>query len=328
MNSKKYNLIFVLLLFSNLSFAQSKVVSDRFYSSSLDTIRNVNIYLPENYNSTNAEIRYPVIYFLHGGGGDHTSYQLIIPILDSLIVNHIIDPVIFVKPDGSCKPYISSKWLNSDLYGNFEDFIVYDLVNYIDSKYQTIPFAKGRCIMGHSGGGEGAMRIALKHPDIYTGVASHSGILSSGFLKFLTPLILAENDSLDVIKPTAGFLSKVLFTAAGGYSPNMNNPPYYVDLPIDNKGRVIDSTFAKWKFYRPSYLASLYNPKAGLYIYFDCGTNDPILKYTNIFADTLSTLKIPFVFQTFEGGHTDQLGKRLPISITFLNSVMNKENNK
>ena len=325
MNSKKCNLIFVLVLFSNLLYAQGKVVSDKFYSSSLDTVRAVNIYLPENYDSINAEIRYPVIYFLHGGGGDQNSYQLIIPILDSLIINHIIDPLIVVKPDGSSKPYISSKWLNSDLYGDFEDFIVNDLVNYIDSKYKTIPFAKGRCIMGHSGGGEGAMRIALKHPDIYTGVASHSGILSGGFLKFLTPLILAENDSSDLIKPTAGFLSKVLFTAAGGYSPNMNNPPYYVDLPIDNKGRVIDSVYTRWKFFIPSYLASLYNPKDGLDIYFDCGTNDPILKYTNVFADTLSTLKIPFVFQTFEGGHTDQLGKRLPISIKYLNSVLSKE---
>ena len=325
MKLKKYNLFFLLSLFSQLLYAQGNVVSDKFYSSALDAGRAVNIYLPENYDSTNKELRYPVIYFLHGGGGDHTSYKFIIPILDSLIKNHIIDPIIAVKPDGSCEPYLSSKWLNSDLYGNFEDFIVNDLVNYIDSKYQTIPFAKGRSIMGHSGGGEGAMRIALKHPDIYTGVASHSGILSGGFLKFLIPLILAEKDSSNEIKPTSGFLSEVLFTAAGGYTPNMNNPPYYVDLPIDNNGKVIESTFARWKFYRPSYLASLYNPKSELNIYFDCGTNDPILKYTNIFADTLSTLKIPFVFQTFEGGHTNQLGKRLPISIKYLNSVMNKK---
>ena len=85
MKSNINSLIFTILSLSNFLFAQSKIVSDKFYSISLDTIRAVNIYLPENYDSTNADERYPVVYFLHGGGGDHTSYKLIVPILDSLI---------------------------------------------------------------------------------------------------------------------------------------------------------------------------------------------------------------------------------------------------
>ena len=122
--------------------------------------------------------------------------------------------------------------------------------------------------MGHSGGAEGAMRIALKHPNIYTGIASHSGILSNDFINFIIPHVLVENDSSDTIKPTAGFLSLVLFTAAGGNSPNMNNPPFYVDLPIDKKGELIDSVWARWSINSPVYLASEYPLDANLNIYY------------------------------------------------------------
>lgn len=311
-----------MLIFSFL-YSQSKLIDDKFFSTSLDTTRDLRVYLPDGYDSLNADIRYPVIYFLHGGGGDQTSYQLIIPILDSLISNKIIDPVIVVKPDGNCKPYLNSKWMNSELYGNFEDFIVNDLVNYIDSKYQTIVLKGGRSIMGHSGGGEGAMRIALKHPDVYSGIASHSAILAPEFGKFIFPLILAENDSSDTIKPTAGFLSLVLFTAAGGYSPNMNKPPYFVDLPINKNGELIDSVWARWSLNSPVHLASEYSLEANLKIYLDCGTNDPIFEYTTVFTDTLASLNIPFEFQSYVGGHNDKLGERFPISLVFLNSVMN-----
>ena len=322
MKSNINSLIFTILSLSNFLFAQSKIVSDKFYSISLDTIRAVNIYLPENYDSTNADERYPVVYFLHGGGGDHTSYKLIVPILDSLISNQIIDPLILVKPDGSCKPYLGSQYMNSDLYGNFEDFISDDLIKYVDSKYQTISKSSHRGIMGHSMGGEGAIRAALKHPSLYSGVASHGGVLSIEFIQFLYPLVLAENDSFDVIKPTSGYMSNVLFTATGGYSPNINNPPYFVDLPMNSKGDKIDSVWVRWQLNDPAHLATKLDPQSGLSVYLDCGTNDPIFYCTTIFTDTLNQYKIPYEFHSYEGGHNDKLSERFPISLEFLNKVM------
>ncbi len=319
----KLILLLILGLFVSHAYSQSKQVDDNFFSTSLDTIRDLRVYLPDGYDSTDINKRYLVIYFLHGSGGNHTSYAGIYPILDSLINYKVIKPVIVVTPDGSTGPFLGSNYSNSALYGMFEDYIALDLINYIDNNYNTIPSKDNRAILGHSMGGEGSMRIALKYPNLYSAVASHSGILSDGFIDFVGPLVLAEMDSTNIIKPTNGYMSQVLFTAAGGKTPNMNNPPYYVDLPIDNEGKLIDSTFAKWQNCSPIFLATKYDPEMNLHIYFDCGTDDPILKYTQIFADTLKSRNIQFEFQSFKGGHSNKFYERFKISVVFLCSVMN-----
>lgn len=315
--------LLLALVINSFIFSQGSLISDKFFSTSLDTIKNVNVYLPENYDSTDITKDYPVIYFLHGSGGNHTSYSGIYPILDSLITNMIIKPVIVVVPDGSSGPYLGSQYSNSALYGLFEDYIVIDVINYIDGNYKTIPSKDNRAIMGHSMGGEGSMRIALKNPNLYTAVASHAGILTNRFIEFIGPIVLSEIDSTNQIKPTNGYWSQALFTAAGGYTPNMNNPPYYVDLPIDNNGNLIDSTWAKWQDGSTVDLATEYNPESNLYIYFDCGTKDFVFPYTEIFADTLKSLNVPFEFQTFDGGHSDKFYDRFKISVVFLDSVIN-----
>jgi S-formylglutathione hydrolase FrmB len=319
----KLILLLILVILANSTYSQSKLVNINFFSTSLDTTRDLSVYLPDGYDPTDIVKRYPVIYFLHGSGGNHTSYPGIFPILDSLITNDLIKPVIVVVPDGSSAPYLGSNYSNSALYGMFEDYIAIDVINYIDLNYNTIPSKEKRAIMGHSMGGEGAMRIALKHPDLYSGVASHSGILSDRFIDFIGPLVLAEMDSTNQIKPINGYLSQALFTAAGGKSPNMKNPPYFVDLPIDNNGNLIDSVFEKWQQSSPEFLVTKYNQDSNLQFYFDCGTDDPILEYTKIFADTLKSRMIPFEFQSFKGGHSDKFYERFRISVVFLSTVMN-----
>jgi S-formylglutathione hydrolase FrmB len=318
----KLVIILIIGTIASNTYSQSNLVDTKFFSASLDTIRDLRIYLPDGYDSTDIDKRYSVIYFLHGSGGNQTSYSGIFPILDSLITNHVIMPVIVVIPDGSSGPYLGSNYSNSALYGLFENYIAFDLIDYIDSNYKTIPSKDNRAIMGHSMGGEGSMRIALKHPNLYSGVASHSGVLSNGFLDFIVPLVIAEMDSTNQIKPTNGYMSQALFTAAGGTTPNMNNPPFYVDLPIDNHGNLIDSTFAKWQKTSTVFLATKYNTESNLQFYFDCGTDDPIFYYTTIFADTLKSRNIPFEFQSFKGGHSDKFYERFKISVVFLSSVI------
>ena len=176
--------------------------------------------------------------------------------------------------------------------------------------------------MGHSMGGEGSMRIALKHPDRYVGVASHSGVLSIEFIHFLVDAVLKENEPYSSIKPSSGYMSKALFTASGGYSPNKNNPPFYVDLPIDKNGDIVESVWQRWKLNDPLNLASKYDPSHDLKIFFDCGTQDPILKVTSLFAGKLSDLGIPFIFHAYEGTHSNKLSERFCISLTFFNSLI------
>ena len=92
------------------------------------------------------------------------------------------------------------------MYGNFEDYIVFDLVEFIDSAYNTIPSREKRAIMGHSTGAFGAMYLALKHPDVYCGVSAHSGPLDFKHFSDWIPVVLSENGGAPVscYNPSAG----------------------------------------------------------------------------------------------------------------------------
>ncbi|MCK4941198.1 esterase family protein, partial [candidate division WOR-3 bacterium] len=135
----------------SLMHASGTVINDSFYSTALGSTRYMRIYLPEGYDTSG--IDYPVVYFLHGGLSNHMGYTYIYYHLDTLIANGHIDPVIVVKPDASVGPYYGSAYTNSALYGNFEDYLVYDLIEYIDTTYRVIASRDTRCVMGHSMGG-------------------------------------------------------------------------------------------------------------------------------------------------------------------------------
>ena len=131
-----FKLLILILFLPFVVLGQGSLTNISFYSNSLSMNRNVQVYLPEEYNPQDSK-RYPVVYFLHGAWGNYTSNPELIGILDNLIGDSTISPVIVVKPDGSYGPWAGSMYTNSELYGNFEDYIVYDLVEFIDTTYKT-----------------------------------------------------------------------------------------------------------------------------------------------------------------------------------------------
>ncbi|MBW6537784.1 MAG: esterase family protein [Mariniphaga sp.] len=321
--------ILLLVLFSVgtlLCSAQENVKSLTFYSKSLKKDRKVEVFLPVDYNE-NESVRYPVIYFLHGTKQNSFSEGNIHYILNKLINNKTISPVILVKPDGSCTPWGDSYFANSVLNGNFEYYLVYDLVEYIDSAYKTIPFKDKRAIMGWSAGGSCAMSTALKHPGIFCGAASHSGRMDMNTHALYIPGILSENGGAPVsgYSPKAGPMSRAVFTMAAAYSSNPNNPPHFVDFPFDNNGKIIDSVWNRWLLHDCSTLAGKLSKEESPAIYFDCGKQDETYAYpfNTKFAEVLDQLKLPYQFQSYPGGHYDR-DSRYPIGLTFLDSVMNK----
>lgn len=313
----------VLFLFlSGSIYAQGSVVETSFYSAALGGDRFVQIYLPEGYDPVGS-IDYPVIYFLHGVSDDHTGYPFIIDILDSLIENQIIEPVIVVKPDGRSVPYVVSWYTNSILNGAFEDYIVSDLVNFVEANYRVLPTRENRYVMGHSAGGYGSMTLGLKHPDIYSRLAAHSGVLELNVLMVAAlPYLLAEYPGGPPYNwnPTAGFFSGVLFSLGAAFSPNLTNPPYYVDLPLDSLANIIDSVWGKWLLHNPPTFAAMLPQNSDLAIYFDCGTMDEMGCYpqNTAFAACLDQLGLDYEFQSYVGDHSSQLLDRFPIGIAFL----------
>ena len=93
---KKYLIISLAI---NLIFSNGIVEFDSFYSESIEEQRNYTIYLPDGYYESDTQ--YPVIYFLHGFGGDNNSYNSFHSSLNSMIADGSIMEMIVVSADGS-----------------------------------------------------------------------------------------------------------------------------------------------------------------------------------------------------------------------------------
>ena len=329
MSKLNYKIFIIIICGFSLLHSQGTLSNIAFYSASLNEYRQVQIYLPENYNPQDNATRFPVIYFLHGAGENSRSEDKLFSIYNNLLINNIISPVIIVKPDGSCPPWGWSLFTNSELYGQFEAYIVTDLIELIDSAYNTIASRDKRAIMGYSSGGYAAMRSALKHPEIYCGVATHSGALNLHiFSKFASSLLVENGGGLEPVSsfnPSAGPITLGAFRLAGALSPNLDNPPYYVDFPFDSMGYWIPSVWEHWKPQNCASLAKNIDVDDNLAIYFDCGTKDEVHHYemNTSFADSLDKLGLPHEFQSFDGGHYDRY-ERYPTGLKFLDSVINK----
>ena len=327
---KKFVLILVLISVCISQAWAGTLETFQFFSTSLEENRNVQVYLPDGYDPDDP-VGYPAIYFLHGANNSHLSYPQIITALNNEIAAERIQPVIVIKPDGggcSWGDYTGCNWTNSELQGDHEDYVVYDVVAEAESRFNIIVAPNKRAIMGHSMGGFGAMQAALDHPEVFGSVASHSTYLYfDDFLTHHMPLVQGEQSGPPPWNwtPNSGYFTGGWFLFAGGFSPNLDNPPYLVDFPLDTNGDLVDETWLRWKEHDPAVLAEALNPENAPAIYFDCGTNDWLVLHPfNVSFDThLSQLGIDHQWQSYVGNHTDLLMERFPISLNFLDDAMN-----
>jgi len=323
---KKFSILVLGILAAvSMAHASGTVILDSFYSEALGITRFMRIYFPEGYDTSG--LYYPVVYFYHGGMSNHNSYSYIYALLDTLIGNGHIDPVIVVKPDASVGPYYGSVYTNSALYGNFEDYLVYDLIAYIDTTYRVISSRNARCVMGHSMGGQGALKIAFAHPDVFRAVADHSGLVDHDvLLQQYIPLILSENGGTPPYSydPNAGVFTGVAFTLCGAFSPDTTDPPYYVDFILDSLGNIDGTVYDLWNPHDIPVLAAQLPPDS-LAIYLDCGTSDEYHCYPmhTALVDSLTALGLTHEWHPYAGSHSSHMSTRIPIAFSFLDSVMN-----
>jgi S-formylglutathione hydrolase FrmB len=330
---RKTILMISITLFSGLAFAGGTVIKTTFYSDSLGEERKVHIYLPEGYDA-GGSIHYPAVYYLHGAGYNHaTVFGYPIELdksLNQLINNQLIHPVIVAAADASNPPEHGSWYANSvhPNFGDFEDYIVYDLVEYLEENYRVIRSREKRCIQGLSMGGFGCMKLGLKYPHIYKGLASNAGAFEvwALFDSFFLDQILGENSGPPYyFDPNAGLATSQAFTMCGAFSPNLNNPPYYVDFILDINGNIDPLVKAKWELHNPGYLATLLPLNADLGIYFDCGDLDDFHFGNEVFRDMLVDLKIPHEFQSYPGTHTNKAQERGKIGLEKLHDFMKEK---
>jgi S-formylglutathione hydrolase FrmB len=130
---------------------------------------NATIITPKEYKSCSK--RFSVIYLLHGYSNDYSTWTRISPLNEYADSFHLI----FVCPDGNFNSwYIDSPVKTAS---KFETYITKEVIAFIDSGYRTWASANGRAIIGSSMGGHGATTLLAKHPDLFCGAGSISGIM-------------------------------------------------------------------------------------------------------------------------------------------------------
>lgn len=288
-------------------------------------VRTTSIYLPPSYLRARSR-RFPVLYLLHGFGADNTAFiagryqDLDIRVsMDELIRSGKSTEMIVVTPDARNR-YDGSFYANSPVTGNWEDFIAHDLVGYVDSHYRTIATRGGRGIAGHSMGGYGALRLGMRHPEIFSAMYAMSPYgLGRDTVPppptaraWLTAASLTDTSQLR----TAGFSVDLLIAESSVYSPDASRPPFFVDFPFRNEeGRLVPDTAITRKWIVPlleipRYAANLRREKIG----FDAGRSDGFRRIppdVTALDQVLTALHVPHFSEIYEGNHGDKIRARL-----------------
>lgn len=147
-------------------------------SKTVGTVRKATIYLPPKYDKKK---KYPVLYLLHGIGGDHKEWMLGVPniILDNLIAQKKAEPMIIVMPNGRA---IKDDRAQGNIYGPemvrgfevFERDLIDDLIPFIQGKYSTYTDKSHRAVAGLSMGGGQSLNFGLGNMDMFAYVGGFS----------------------------------------------------------------------------------------------------------------------------------------------------------
>ena len=146
----------------------SNVKIVKFASASLGDERTMLVMLPLDYDSSVS--RYPTLYLLHGYDADITDWARGTN-LSAFAARHNL---IIVTPYASRGWYVNSV---ANPKARFDDYIVKDVIAYVDEHFRTIPEPFARAIAGVSMGGFGAVLLGLEHHDQFAAIGSFSGAL-------------------------------------------------------------------------------------------------------------------------------------------------------
>ena len=167
------------------------ILSKVWYDSpTLEMKRLMYVYTPAGYESSND--KYPVLYLLHGGGGDEDAWTTLgraPQILDNLIAAGKAKPMLIVMPNGNANQAAApgaapAGTVQTDagprgggmIQGRYEQSLAKDIVPYIEKNYRVISNKDNRAVAGLSMGGGHTIRVTLENPDMF----GYIGVFSDG----------------------------------------------------------------------------------------------------------------------------------------------------
>lgn len=278
-----------------------QITSTNFAGNKIGTspVRKMVIYLPPDYDSSPQ--RYPVIYFLpnpfeenYRFDFDHRDAQ---SVFDRAIAERVIKGFILVAIDMNT-PLGSSWYVNSSTTGNWEDFMTQELVPYIDANFKTLPTRDSRGIAGIFIGGYGAIRLGMRHPNVFGSVYAMHPVGTGTGVSISAALpkwdILVDAKSLNDVKKD--FRTQIFTTMFQAHLPNPDKPPLFIDLLARQDGDqlIIDAKLME-RFRNNFYLETMIgkyadNLKSLRGFKFDWSRNDG--NFDHVYANQAFTHKL------------------------------------
>ena len=229
-----------------------------------------SIYLPYDYETSRRS--YPVLYLLHGGGGDHTSWIGRLEAqftLDEAIATRAVPPMIVVMPDAGSSRYMN----NHDKTVRYEDFFFSEFIPAIEKSYRANRLRLDRAIGGFSMGGYAALNYAIRRPDMFGAVF---GISASLYTDSMT--LAMTQEEWDV-----------------GRGPTFGSG-------LAGSARLTTT----YRAYDPIHLASQLKQAdlQRLGIYLDSGDDDPREEGSAVLHHVLRRRGVAHEYRVRDGGHT------------------------
>ncbi|MBN1465735.1 T9SS type A sorting domain-containing protein [candidate division KSB1 bacterium] len=243
-----------------------EVVTDikPFFSNSLN--RNMSIYVHRPVSCT-PESPCPILIWLTNNGQYASDWNEFQSTLASLLKKGTIKPMLIAIPYA----VVGSSWysdahlyVNSSMWGNWSDYLVNDVVEWLEQNYPAAKKSDGShergywLIAGFDMGGSGAARAAFRRPDLFSGFASWAGDLAFEALPLWFDWVQKNETNGFRYSFPMQFLTYMLgqYAAVFSYDPAS---PWKGQYPLqEGTGAVIDSVYNEWVKYSPSTIAREY----------------------------------------------------------------------
>ncbi|TML76167.1 MAG: enterochelin esterase [Actinobacteria bacterium] len=303
--------------------------------------RPIWVYLPPAYDAE-PDRRFPSIYLIQGMTGqldmwrNRFAFRPNVPeLVDRLFGEEDCPPALVVFVD-CWTSFGGSQFIDSPGTGRYGEYLCEEVVSFVDSRYRTLAGAAHRGLTGKSSGGFGAIVVPMLRPDVFGGLATHSGdaLFELCYLPEFRDTVRALRDDYDgsYERFWEEFHSRPAFTKESDYyllntyamaACYSANEDASIDLPFDlATGMLRDDVWRRWLAWDPVRMArrhadALRSLRA---IYIDAGKHDEwfLDLGADAFRRELEELGITDVFfELFDGKHGG-IEYRYPLAIRYL----------
>jgi enterochelin esterase-like enzyme len=209
-----------------------------YFSASVGNKRHMLVYTPPGYSPHK---KYPVLFLLHGIGGDEKEwYKYTKPdaILDNLYAMHKIVAMIVVFPNGRAQPDdrpVGDIYASFPAFANFGKDLLSSIIPFMEAHYPLKNDAKDRAIAGYSMGGGQALNIGLTNLDIFAWIGGFSSAPDTKKPEELIPNPAKTAKKIKLLYLSCGNQDGLIFISQGMHNYLLqNNIPHI--WQVDNGG--------------------------------------------------------------------------------------------